>query len=422
MNWEDILKTSIVYGLYSLTFFAPCIFLSPESQRRSHFVLRLILSTFVLLLFSFLLSFLGAAENAALSTDLPNYLILSLLVVGSLFFISSASLSRIFYSVLCGAFLRQAYSKFASAIVVWSGFDDRFYYRELFYFLFAIVYAIAVYFLVARKISKDDLFKPERQLILLGIVLTLLLYASYLEPYLQDSPAFLISFLFFEGLVSLMLVYVHYYLYVTNARYQAEVQEKEIRENRIKQLGDFQDAIKTVSIKYHDLRYQQEKKEDQSSLNEAMTRVGLFIETGNPALDSVLTERNLALHRAGITLSCSIEKGALSFMNESDITALFGNALDNAKDYLVGIADKDKRFVKVIVTSKDSFVQISIANYFEGSLSFNRDGCPETTKGDSRYHGYGTRSIKAIAEKYGGEAILKVEDSLFKVYLLLPKK
>jgi hypothetical protein len=398
------------------------VLLCQESSRRSHFLYRLLAVVLALASLSFALSFLSSPESQAMGTDLINFLLLSLAVCGSLFILYSQNLPRTFYALLCGAFLRQAYSKFANAIILASGIGTEFYYAILFDTLFALLYYLVVYFLVARKIRKDNLFKPDKQLIWLAIVLTFLFYASYLEPYLNDTPPLLIGFLVFEGMICLMLVFVHYYLYVANARYQAEVREKEIRENRIKQLGDFQDAIKTVSIQYHDLRYRKENAKENPDLNEAMSQYGLFINTGNPAVDSVITERNLAFHRLGITLTCSIDGQALNLMKEDDITSLFGNALDNAKDYLVGLVDPEKRFVKVAVTSKGNFVEISIENYFEGTLSFNREGCPETTKGDRRYHGYGTRSIKSIAEKYGGEAILKVEDSLFKVYLLLPKK
>ena len=36
------------------------------------------------------------------------------------------------------------------------------------------------------------------------------------------------------------------------------------------------------------------------------------------------------------------------------------------------------------------------------------------------YHGYGVRSIRATAEKYGGNAIMKTEDGWFRVNVLIP--
>ena len=49
-----------------------------------------------------------------------------------------------------------------------------------------------------------------------------------------------------------------------------------------------------------------------------------------------------------------------------------------------------------------------------------RDGAIVTTKQDTEEHGYGIKSIKSIAELYGGTADCFVEDSIFYLVVTFP--
>ncbi len=57
-------------------------------------------------------------------------------------------------------------------------------------------------------------------------------------------------------------------------------------------------------------------------------------------------------------------------------------------------------------------------NWFGGSLE-RKDGEIVTTKSDKQNHGYGLKSMAAIARKYGGSMKVKTEDNLFQVNILL---
>ena len=64
-------------------------------------------------------------------------------------------------------------------------------------------------------------------------------------------------------------------------------------------------------------------------------------------------------------------------------------------------------------------VSAHFENYYAGELDFD-DGLPLTTKSDKRYHGFGMKSIKMLAEKYGGYVSVKAEDGVFNLNILLP--
>lgn len=66
-------------------------------------------------------------------------------------------------------------------------------------------------------------------------------------------------------------------------------------------------------------------------------------------------------------------------MRPMDISALFGNALDNAIESVRKIADPDKRLIHVSVQRQKGFLRIRIENCFEGKIRFE-NGMPVTSK------------------------------------------
>ena len=137
-------------------------------------------------------------------------------------------------------------------------------------------------------------------------------------------------------------------------------------------------------------------------------------------MDVLLSEKRLLCGKENISLTYVVDGKALSFISESDIYSLFGNALENSIDYLKGIEDKSKRFIRLSVKPIEKNLVIHVENYYEGKdLSFI-DGLPKTTKGDENYHGFGLKSIKEIVSLYSGDFFIKTKNHLFIVDALIP--
>ena len=136
------------------------------------------------------------------------------------------------------------------------------------------------------------------------------------------------------------------------------------------------------------------------------------MQTGNDTLDTLLTQKSLVCEANKIQLTVMLDGGALSFMSVQEINSFFGNAIDNAVEYLSAV-DEDKRFIRISSSRSGSIFTIRIENYCETDVRFRKNGLPETTKEDNGYHGFGTKSIKNIAVKYGGDASFTREDDLF---------
>ncbi|MFA7106760.1 MAG: ATP-binding protein [Candidatus Izemoplasmatales bacterium] len=190
-----------------------------------------------------------------------------------------------------------------------------------------------------------------------------------------------------------------------------------------------QDSIDIINQKYHDLKNQiiviRSEKDDLKrekyleDLENSIKAYEAQYKTGNQVLDTILTSKLLTCIENDITVTCVADGSLLDFIPTMDLCSIFGNALDNAIEGVMKIDDKDKRLIKIGVFSQNDLLLIKIENYFQNILEFH-SGNLLTTKKDTRYHGYGLKSIKSIVDKHGGSISIKTDNNWFKLVILMP--
>lgn len=192
-----------------------------------------------------------------------------------------------------------------------------------------------------------------------------------------------------------------------------------------KQLAERKDTIDLINMKCHDIRHRLEECRLPVSVSEGDELESLiriydqFYHTGNQTLDVLLTDRTLLCEKDHIQLSFTGNGGCLNFLAETEVYSLFGNALGNATEAVRALEEEERRQISVIVRSAGDIVSINVTNYYQGELRFE-DGLPVTTHSDpQRFHGYGMKSMRAIAQKYGGELTVKAEDGVFRLTIWL---
>ncbi len=187
-------------------------------------------------------------------------------------------------------------------------------------------------------------------------------------------------------------------------------------------------TIEMINRKTHDLKYQiaslrnLSRSEQLSSLSRLENAVNFYdntLKTNNETLDVLLYERSFSWEKYGIRFTCIADGSKLDFMLPEDIYALFGNALDNAIESVQRISDPDKRVISLNVASKGNIVIITVSNYFNEDLRFEGE-LPVTTKPDKDFHGYGIKSMRFIAEKYGGTISIQPREDIFTLTMMLP--
>ena len=189
-----------------------------------------------------------------------------------------------------------------------------------------------------------------------------------------------------------------------------------------------EESVELINRKYHDLKHHiqflrtelgsEEKLRYLDEVERDIRSYEARNKTGNKVLDTLLTAKSLVCQSKSITMTCVADGQALDFMKPTDLSVLFGNALDNAIESVERIEDPEKRLIHISVARQKGFVRLRVENCCEETVRF-AEGLPITRK-DARYHGYGMKSIRSVVEKYGGSMTVKVQAGWFELRILFP--
>lgn len=90
--------------------------------------------------------------------------------------------------------------------------------------------------------------------------------------------------------------------------------------------------------------------------------------------------------------------------------------MENAVEGVENIEPAEKRVISLTIEQRGEMVFIDAMNYCGNKSLTYENGLPITTKTtEYGYHGFGLKSIRAIAEKYNGDVETSLTDGVFKV-------
>ena len=202
--------------------------------------------------------------------------------------------------------------------------------------------------------------------------------------------------------------------------------ERQLREMQNQQYQYFQENIKNINHKCHDLKHmvaalsQEENENRKDKLQELEKSVMIYesqMNTGNSALDTILANTWLTCEQKEIQWTCMADGKALEFMDNFDLYIMLGNALDHAIESVKDVHDTNRRFISLNIWRRNNLVFIKIENYCDKPVQV-KDGVPVTTKENPEEHGFGSRSIRSVVEKYQGESSVLVENHVFTLNMI----
>lgn len=268
--------------------------------------------------------------------------------------------------------------------------------------------------------KKSDIRFNILSVIIVCICVVLSRFARYLDEFGDISVSI------YTITCCLLALTVQFVLYkMVDLRHEIDTIRLLWQEER-KQYEISKKTIDLINIKTHDLKHKlsslkgQLPQDELDSLRDTIRIYDSNIKTGNEALDVLLTENSLHCNQEGILLTYMGNGADLGFMNMMDVYSLFGNAVSNAVEAVRKISDPEKRVIDIVSERKGDIINIHITNYFSGDLHFE-DGLPLTNKHiEEGYHGFGMKSMRLIAEKYGGKITAKADGEVFvlNIYLL----
>lgn len=305
-----------------------------------------------------------------------------------------------------------------------------------------VVYALVfgVMYLLERKIFSQSYLEHlsiREALASLGCVLVVFTFSnlSFVSTNGLFSTHVMFDVFIIRTLVDVIGVAILYAYQSRICEYAAETEMtamQNVLNTQYDMYRNYLDSVEMIQIKCHDLKHQiaglraetdlEKRKAWLDMLEQEADFQEVNVHTGNTVLDAVLGAKNLVARRNHVKITNVINGQLLDGLHVTDICNIFGNALDNAMESTTMIPDEEKRLIHITVSEKNQFVIIKIANYCEQSVAIEPGAMPETTKVDKRNHGYGLKSIKQSAEKYGGTMTIDMNRGWFELKLLIPKR
>ena len=180
----------------------------------------------------------------------------------------------------------------------------------------------------------------------------------------------------------------------------------------------------TVEEKQHEeemiqreILYRNEYYQDMERYQEQIQDIRLaeeIIYSANPVVNAILKVKSVKAKEKEIPMQVTTLLPQRVSVDIGDMGVLYGNLLDNAIEAAMAV-EQEKRYVHVESKFQEGRLLLSIKN----SKPSGTSSCQQTSKKDKIKHGRGIRSVRKVAEKYGGELILKDQGEHFEAVLLL---
>ncbi len=299
-----------------------------------------------------------------------------------------------------------------------------------------LTFAVLVisYLTVIRRIRANRLEgegSRRTATVLMAVILVNIVLDVAIRWLWGDGELSATAFMMLRGshlLACALTLLLDYEILYSNRMRASAAATRQLVEDQRRQYELSRDTIEAINVRCHDIRHQVRRLSNGSSagsdfLRDVSDLISIYdarVQTQNEALDVILSEKSLLCQTRGICLTCTADGRAVSFMAEQDVYSLFGNALDNAIEAAEKVCDPDRRLVDVSVRAVGRMAVIQVRNFYEGELVLE-DGIPRTTKSDGGLHGYGMRSLRLIAELYGGSISIDAQDEMFRLHVALPQ-
>lgn len=176
---------------------------------------------------------------------------------------------------------------------------------------------------------------------------------------------------------------------------------------------DYKHQLAVLSQLAHDGGRRQEALDYLDSIAQHYEGIEAEHYAANPVLDALLAHYAGRIKAAGVTFDAQVAMPAQTPVDNYDLCVVLGNLLDNALRAAAALPAGQGR-VKLTVRWKEPQLALRVENTC-GAASGER----AATAGV--HSGTGTRSVRAVADKYGGVYESERSENCFTAYVLLRK-
>lgn len=140
------------------------------------------------------------------------------------------------------------------------------------------------------------------------------------------------------------------------------------------------------------------------------------VKTGKQWLDAMVNAKMILAENRQITFDYQFENCGAIGADDTDMTVLMGNLLDNALEACEYVTEK--RYIRLVVKVIKNTVMIHIENTTDGYQQ-SKNGFLQTRKA-GRGHGLGIGQIDRIVARYEGKVSRRHENQIFETDITMP--
>lgn len=404
-------------------------------KRRKYFVIRFIASLICIFGVALLMAVMRTESNTVWTRFVQSF-VLSASMLAFLFVCFDENISEILLCWCGGVSAYQATASIVGLIYAAFGVDDR-YTISLFgtvnqaldwfmYYLLHVSLYVAFSFVFSRKKLRGS-DGSMRNIVLLSVfaVVFMIVITSVSREYESgDLAVRAIVKIMFATLFLLVLLLRTGIFAQSKYKQDMKIMDELLREEK-KQFETVKTNIDIINMKCHDLKHRLNDldgkltEKELSELRAAIEIYDMQAKTGCDILDVVLYEKQHVFEREHISMSCIADGAAVGFIKASHLYSIFSNAIGNAVEAVSEIPDETLRQISLNVGSRAGLVEITASNRYVGTREIE-GGDIQTSKDDKARHGYGIKSIRYIAEQYGGKVNVTAVDGIFTLQILIP--
>lgn len=301
-------------------------------------------------------------------------------------------------------------------------------WNNLIEFVCVIALAVTLFFTVGRFVAKNRYYENyDKRMIAVSVIIILVVIGitrfartGNLNSYIQ------VAISLYAIICCVMALFIQLFLHNFTILKSNYYVLQRINEEEKKQYNLSRTNTELLNIKCHDLKHfllsrKNLPQEETAVIAEIIGTYDNLYKTGSDALDIILNEKSMFCSETEISLTFMGDGKILDFMSATDIYSMFGNILENAIEASEKIDVAERKAVSLTVEQKGDFVCVNCINFINESLPAFDGGLPPTTKkSGAGFHGYGLKSIRNIAEKYGGGIGIDTDGDVFilNVYMI----
>lgn len=298
---------------------------------------------------------------------------------------------------------------------------------------------IAVMFLIYKAFKKAGLNLEKRIWILFNIVMLVFLtvtvmYMTIYPTTTQDSSSALLYMAVSISFLAMSVIVIYFFtsictsfkqrekLYILQASHDSIEEKLYVQKQNSDKLQKIRHDIRNHLINTKILLESNDVDNASSLLNDIIGQtddinISISQSTGNNIIDTIIAFKATVCENKNIPFKYMLDVLPELKIDYADISSVISNLIDNA---IEATEKTENPYILLKITTHGSYVDIFVKNTYDGIINTaEQQSVLATTKNDTFFHGYGTKIIKEITEKYDGNYSWKESGDFFITNVLL---